>query len=63
MKKVYIMIGAVTFVVGFVLGAALLLAKLTKRLELCCDDESDIEELYRIDGDGSFIDKMKSIFD
>ena len=63
MKKVYIMIGAVTFVVGFVLGAALLLAKVTKRLELYCDDESDIEELYRIDGDGGFVDKMISIFD
>ena len=64
MKKVYIMIAAVTFVVGFVLGAVLLLAKVTKNLELCCDDHGDIEELYRIDGgSGSFKDKMKSLFD
>ena len=49
MKKVYIMIAAVTFVVGFVLGAVLILARVTKRLECCCED-GDMEELYRIDG-------------
>ena len=49
MKKVYIMIAAVTFVVGFVLGAVLILSKLTRRLGVCCDD-CDMEELYRIDG-------------
>lgn len=64
MKKFYIMIAAVTFVVGFVLGAVLLLAKVTRSLEVCCDDDGDMEELYRIDGgSGSFKDKMKSIFD
>ena len=64
MKKVYVMIAAVTFVVGFVLGAVLLLANVTKSLESCYDDDGDIEELYRIDGtsDG-FKDKIKSIFD
>ena len=61
MKKVYIMIAAVTFVVGFVLGAVLLLAKVTKRIESCCDD-GDIEELYRIDGSDSFVDKIKNVF-
>lgn len=49
MKKVYIMIAAVTFVVGFVLGAALLLANVTKKIESCCDC-GDEEELRRIDG-------------
>lgn len=49
MKKVYVMIAAVTFVVGFVLGAVLILSKLTRRLGVCCDD-CDMEELYRIDG-------------
>lgn len=62
MKKVYIMIAAVTFVVGFVLGAALLLAKVTKSLEWCCDDDGDVEELRRIDGAGSFVDKIKNVF-
>ena len=69
MKKVYIMIAAVTFVVGFVLGAALLLAKVTKNLEICCDDDGDVEELYRIDGGSSvyggssgFVNKIKHVF-
>ena len=61
MKKVYIMIAAVTFVVGFVLGAALLLASVTKKIESCCDD-GDIEELYRIDGSSGFFDKIKNVF-
>ena len=63
MKKVYVMIAAVTFVVGFVLGAVLILAKVTKSLETYCDDDSDVEELYRIDSNGGFKDKLKSIFD
>ena len=69
MKKVYIMIAAVTFVVGFVLGAALLLARVTRNLESCCDDDGDIEELYRIDGvssangaSGGFVSKIKHVF-
>lgn len=49
MKKFYIMIAAVTFVVGFVLGAVLILANVTKKLQDCCED-GDMEELYRIDG-------------
>ena len=63
MKKVYVMIAAVTFVVGFVLGAVLILAKVTKSLETCCDDDGDIEALYRIDGGSSgFVDKIKHVF-
>ncbi|MCH5201284.1 MAG: hypothetical protein J1F60_10025 [Oscillospiraceae bacterium] len=63
MKKVYIMIAAVTFVVGFVLGAVLILAKVTKSLETYCDDDSDVEELYRIDGaSNGFVGKIKHAF-
>ena len=63
MKKVYIMIAAVTFVVGFVLGAVLILAKVTKRLEAYCDGDSDVEELYRIDGgSGCLFGKIKHVF-
>ena len=63
MKKVYIMIAAVTFVVGFVLGAVLILANVTKKLETYCDDDSDVEELYRIDGSSdSFVNKLKHAF-
>ena len=62
MKKVYIMIAAVTFVVGFVLGAVLLLAKVTKNLEICCDG-GDEEELRRIDGADTgrmrFVDRIR----
>ena len=63
MKRIYVMIAAVTFVVGFVLGAVLILANVTKKLETYCDDDGDVEELYRIDSDGGFKDKLKSIFD
>ena len=62
MKKVYIMIAAVTFVVGFVLGAVMILAKVTKSLETYCDNDGDVEELYRIDGSDSFVDKIKNVF-